>query len=45
MDAASKTKIKRMAKYHPSVVLKVFDGKWYSKNSRTLSNIIEGWEN
>jgi hypothetical protein len=44
MDAASKTKIKRMAKYHPSVVLKVFDGKWYSKNSRTLSNIIEGWE-
>lgn len=44
MDAASKTKIKRMAKYHPNVVLRVFDSKWYNKNSPQLSKIIEGWE-
>lgn len=44
MDAASKTKIRRMAKYHPTVILKVFDSKWYNSNKQRLSRLIQGWE-
>lgn len=44
MDSASKTKIKRMAKYHPTVVLKVFDAKWYRAALPKLSKLIPGWE-
>jgi hypothetical protein len=44
MDSASKTKIKRMAKYHPEIKLRIFDGKWYKENSRKLSGIIKDWE-
>ena len=44
MDAQSKTKIKRMAKYHPDVNLKVFDSKWYRANSRNLAALIKDWE-
>lgn len=44
MDAASKTKLKRMAKYHPNVKMVLRDSKWYCKNARTLSAIVAGWE-
>lgn len=44
MDGPSKTKIRRMAKYHPTVVLKVFDSPWYKANAPKLSKSIEGWE-
>jgi hypothetical protein len=44
MDARSKTKIRRMAKYHPTVKLKVFDSKWYRANSRNLAGLIREWE-
>lgn len=44
MDAASKTKIKRMAKYHPNINLMIFDSKWYKANSHKLSSIIPDWE-
>lgn len=44
MDAQSKTKIRRMAKYHPTVILKVFDSKWYKTNKPRLSRLIQGWE-
>ena len=44
MDARSKTKIRRMAKYHPTVQLKVFDSKWYRANSRNLAGLIREWE-
>lgn len=44
MDSRSKTKIKRMQKYHPSVVLKVFDSKWYNSNKTKLRSIIPDWE-
>lgn len=44
MDAQSKTKIRRMAKYHPTVKLKVFDSKWYRANSRKLAGLIREWE-
>ena len=44
MDARSKTKIKRMAKYHPSVVLVVIDSKWFKANRIKLRGLISGWE-
>lgn len=43
MDQKSRTKIKRMAKYHPDVVLRVIDKSWFSANGKTLKNILKGW--
>ncbi len=43
MDQKSRTKIKRMAKYHPEVVLRVIDKSWFSANGKTLKNILKGW--
>jgi hypothetical protein len=44
MDSRSKTKIKRMKKYHPQVVLKVFGISWYRSVSAKLKKIINDWE-
>lgn len=44
MDARSKTKIKRMAKYFPSVKLIVIDSKFYRSLDKTLRNVVPGWE-
>jgi len=44
MDSRSKTKIKRMAKYHPNIVLKVFGIKWYRANEKKLKALIPDWE-
>lgn len=44
MDAASKTKIKRMAKYFPEIKLRILDANWYRSNSRKLSGLIKDWE-
>jgi len=44
MDSKSLTKIKRMAKYHPSVQLIVIDSKWFAKMNKKLSPIILDWE-
>lgn len=43
MDARSKTKIRRMAKYHPKEVLRVFGAEWFKDASRKLSAIVPGW--
>ncbi len=43
MDAKSKTKIKRMAKYYPELVLRVIDKTWFSENSKKLKAIIKNW--
>jgi hypothetical protein len=43
MDAKSKTKIKRMAKYYPDLVLRVIDKTWFSENSKKLKAIIKNW--
>ncbi len=42
MDAKSKTKIKRMAKYYPKVVLKIIDGSWF-KAHKNMALIIKSW--
>jgi hypothetical protein len=44
MDAASKTKIKRMAKYHPEIKLIVVDGKSYKSILKNVGRMIVGWE-
>jgi len=43
MDAKSKTKIRRMAKYHPHIVLKVIDGPRYKALAKSLSSVVPGW--
>lgn len=43
MDSRSKTKIKRMAKYHPEVKLVVIDQVRYKQIAKTASAIIPGW--
>ena len=44
MDAKSKTKLKRMAKYHPAVKIEIWDAKRMAGLSRTVGPLIEGWE-
>lgn len=44
MDPKSKTKLKRMAKYHPSVKVLVITKRQYQKLDRLFSRMIEGWE-
>jgi len=44
MDAKSKTKIKRMKKYHPKVALVVIAAKEYSEIENKLGAIISEWE-
>jgi hypothetical protein len=43
MDPKSATKIKRMKKYHPDVVLNVIDGTWFKTNSAVLKNVLSNW--
>lgn len=43
-DARSKTTIKRMAKYHPTVKLVVIDSRQYEAISKKVGRIIVGWE-
>lgn len=43
MDDRSKTKLRRMKKYHPAVKLRVIDGKWFKANGPKLS-FLKGWE-
>lgn len=44
MDAKSKTKLKRMKKYHPDVDLRLFGEKAYRELARKLGAAIPGWE-
>lgn len=44
MDAKSKTKLKRMAKYHPTVDLRVIGSKPYKEIAKKLGGAIPGWE-
>jgi len=44
MDPKSKTKLKRMAKYHPDVKLIVIDSKKYNEIKKNMSGILKGWE-
>lgn len=44
MDDRSKTKIRRMAKYHPKVRLIVIDSKGYAALKKSVEKLVPGWE-
>jgi hypothetical protein len=44
MDARSKTKIKRMAKYHPDIELIVIDAPKYKKLAKEMIDIVPNWK-
>lgn len=44
MDAKSKTKLKRFAKYYPEETLILIQKKEYAQIEKSLGSIIEGWE-
>lgn len=44
MDDRSKTKIRRMAKYHPKVKLIVIDSKGYAALKKSVDRLVPGWE-
>lgn len=44
MDAKSKTKIRRMAKYHPDIRLIIISSDWFKENEKKLSAVCRGWE-
>jgi hypothetical protein len=44
MDPRSRTKLKRMAKYHPKVRVDLVDEAAYRAIARTVSSLIPGWE-
>lgn len=43
MDAKSKTKIKRMAKYYPDIKLVVIGGEWFKRNNKKMGLFIKEW--
>ena len=44
MDAKSKTKLKRMAKYYPNVKIVLVHVKEYNELKKKMSKILKGWE-
>jgi hypothetical protein len=45
MDATSKTRLARMAKYHPAEKVVVISSKWFSQAHKNgLAEVIPGWE-
>lgn len=44
MNARSKTKLKRMAKYHPEVELKLVDSKAYREFAKEWKDKLKNWE-
>lgn len=44
MDQRSKTKLRRMKKYHPSVKLILIDAAQYRSLERKLRGLVPGWE-
>lgn len=44
MDQKSKTKLKRMAKYHPEIKIIVIDNKAYGAVARQVQGFIPNWE-
>jgi hypothetical protein len=45
MDKKSATKLKRMAKYYPSMTVRIVDEKAYKEITKKFSSVIPCWEN
>ncbi len=44
MSPQDRTRLKRMAKYHPAVKIIVVDGKYYRRVADMVAKCIPGWE-
>ena len=44
MDQKSATKLKRMQKYFPNVVIKIIGKEWFRENGTILRNVVNNWE-
>ena len=44
MDPASATKLRRMAKYHPSIRVHIVDSPRYRAVAKVMAKVIPGWE-
>jgi len=44
LDPKSKTKLKRMAKYHPKVVIILVQKDWFKRNNKLGKTLLKGWE-
>lgn len=44
MDSVSATRLKRMAKYYPHVIVRLIDGKVYRAVAKKMARVIPGWE-
>lgn len=44
MDNNSRIKLERMAKYYPTVKIKLIDKHWFKANAGKLKRIIPNWE-
>lgn len=45
MDAKSATKLKRMKKYYPEILIRVISKDWFEHNNPIFSGMADGWEN
>lgn len=43
MDSKSKTKLRRMKKYHPMEIVRVIDGRWFKHANKTIAKIVPNW--
>jgi hypothetical protein len=43
-DPRSRTKLKRMRIYHPTVKIVLIEKKFFSQNGKKLSGLVPGWE-
>lgn len=43
-DSRSRTKLKRMKIYHPSVKIVLIEKKFFSQNGKKLSGLVPNWE-
>jgi hypothetical protein len=44
MDKKSKTKLRRMSKYYPQVIIEIIDAATYQAVARELRDVIPTWE-
>lgn len=44
MDDRSKTKLRRMKKYHPRIVMVLRDSAWFKMANRKLRGLVPNWE-
>ena len=44
LDPRSRTKLKRMVLYHPTVKIRLIEKKFFSQNGKKLSGLVPGWE-